>query len=240
MRQRKALMVLLFTSVFLLLAACMSKASYTFQNQNLDNYQHRQQDPAQDQNSDNEQEQTRPLVSADAQVQMQEREQEQERDHNPEQLHRIADNVLPSIGNIIAVSHTRNAESTRKDENISRPDASGYQHVGSNDRNGGSDHLHSGIDDRSDSSNDEYSGGNSPDIPLTAPRLIAHAGGDIYGIRMTNSLQALDRSYEEGFRFIEVDICLTSDGVPVLLHDWGNANWFAGIGYSTEQPHWVE
>ena len=83
-------------------------------------------------------------------------------------------------------------------------------------------------------------GGNSPDIPLTAPRLIAHAGGDIYGIRMTNSLQALDRSYEEGFRFIEVDICLTSDGVPVLLHDWGNANWFAGIGYSTEQPHWVE
>jgi glycerophosphoryl diester phosphodiesterase len=74
----------------------------------------------------------------------------------------------------------------------------------------------------------------------TAPRLIAHAGGDIHGVRMTNSLQALDSSYDEGFCFIEVDICLTSDGVPVLAHDWGNANWFAGIKYSTEQPGYEE
>jgi len=77
-------------------------------------------------------------------------------------------------------------------------------------------------------------------MAVTAPRLIAHAGGDIHGIRMTNSRQALDRSYDEGFRFIEVDICLTSDGVPVLLHDWGNANWFAGIKYSTEQPEYED
>lgn len=73
-----------------------------------------------------------------------------------------------------------------------------------------------------------------------APRLIANAGGDIYGIRMTNSLQALDKSYEEGFRFIEVDICTTSDDIPVLAHDWGNANWFSGVKYSTEVPAYSE
>jgi glycerophosphoryl diester phosphodiesterase len=73
-----------------------------------------------------------------------------------------------------------------------------------------------------------------------APRLIAHAGGDIYGVRMTNSRQALDRSYEEGFRLIEVDICTTSDNIPVLGHDWGNANWFSGVNYSTEVPAYDE
>lgn len=69
---------------------------------------------------------------------------------------------------------------------------------------------------------------------LMAPRLIAHAGGEIYGIRLTNSLQALDNSYKQGFRFFEVDISKTSDGVPVLVHDWGNVNWFRNVKYSTE------
>lgn len=73
-----------------------------------------------------------------------------------------------------------------------------------------------------------------------AARLIAHAGGDISGIRMTNSRQALDESYEEGFRLIEVDLCTTSDGIPVLAHDWGNANWFSGVKYSSEAPAYKE
>lgn len=73
-----------------------------------------------------------------------------------------------------------------------------------------------------------------------APRLIAHAGGDISGIRMTNSRQALDESYEEGFRLIEVDLCTTSDGIPVIAHDWGNANWFSGVNYSSEAPTYSE
>jgi glycerophosphoryl diester phosphodiesterase len=73
-----------------------------------------------------------------------------------------------------------------------------------------------------------------------APRLIAHAGGDIYGIRMTNSHQALDKSYEEGFRFIELDIRMTSDNIPVIAHDWGNANWFSGVKYSTDRPTYSE
>jgi len=75
---------------------------------------------------------------------------------------------------------------------------------------------------------------------LEAPRLIAHAGGEIYGIRLTNSLQALDNSYKEGFRFFEVDISKTSDGVPVLVHDWGNVNWFRNVKYSTKAATYEE
>ncbi len=52
------------------------------------------------------------------------------------------------------------------------------------------------------------------------PRLIAHAGGDFNGLKLTNSRQALDQSYREGFRYFELDISKTSDGVPFLVHDW--------------------
>ena len=52
------------------------------------------------------------------------------------------------------------------------------------------------------------------------PRLIAHAGGAVYGYRLTNSLEALDRAWEGGFRFIELDFQRTSDGEIVLIHDW--------------------
>lgn len=75
---------------------------------------------------------------------------------------------------------------------------------------------------------------------LTAPRLIAHAGGDIYGIRLTNSLQAFYNSYDKGFRFFETDISKTSDGVPVLVHDWGNANWLRNIKNSTKAATYDE
>jgi glycerophosphoryl diester phosphodiesterase len=73
-----------------------------------------------------------------------------------------------------------------------------------------------------------------------APRLIAHAGGEIYGIRLTNSLEALENSYNKGFRFMEVDISPTSDGIPVLVHDWGNANWLMNVKYSTMAPAYEE
>ena len=52
------------------------------------------------------------------------------------------------------------------------------------------------------------------------PQLIAHAGGAIYGYRLTNSLEALDSAYAQGFRFIELDFSLSADGEPVLIHDW--------------------
>ncbi|MDD5747424.1 MAG: glycerophosphodiester phosphodiesterase family protein, partial [Candidatus Omnitrophica bacterium] len=51
-------------------------------------------------------------------------------------------------------------------------------------------------------------------------RLIAHAGGQIQSRVYTNSRQALTRSYQNGFRFIEIDLDWTSDQELVLIHDW--------------------
>lgn len=55
---------------------------------------------------------------------------------------------------------------------------------------------------------------------IKPPVLIAHSGGQIYGYRLTNSKEALDRAYENDFRHIELDFEITSDGEYVLLHDW--------------------
>ncbi len=52
------------------------------------------------------------------------------------------------------------------------------------------------------------------------PRLIAHGGGAVYGYRLTNSLEAIEQSYANGFRYMEIDFERTSDGRYVLLHDW--------------------
>lgn len=50
--------------------------------------------------------------------------------------------------------------------------------------------------------------------------LVSHAGGAIYGFRYTNSLEALEESYKNGFKLIELDFQWTSDNKPVLIHDW--------------------
>lgn len=49
---------------------------------------------------------------------------------------------------------------------------------------------------------------------------IAHAGGQIEGATYTNSLEALDANYAEGFRAFEIDFSWTSDQQLVCLHDW--------------------
>ena len=56
--------------------------------------------------------------------------------------------------------------------------------------------------------------------PAEKPALIAHAGGAIYGFRLTNSLEALELAYACGYRVLEADLSLTSDGEIVLIHDW--------------------
>lgn len=56
--------------------------------------------------------------------------------------------------------------------------------------------------------------------PAEKPALIAHAGGAIYGFRLTNSLEALEQAYACGYRVLEADLSLTSDGEIVLIHDW--------------------
>ncbi|WP_350285902.1 hypothetical protein [uncultured Croceitalea sp.] len=51
-------------------------------------------------------------------------------------------------------------------------------------------------------------------------RYIAHAGGEVNGIKSTNSKEALDQNYKKGFRLFELDIIKTSDGKLVAAHDW--------------------
>lgn len=49
---------------------------------------------------------------------------------------------------------------------------------------------------------------------------LMHAGGGIDNKAYTNSIEAIEKSYDEGYRLFEVDVRLTKDGYPVLVHDW--------------------
>jgi hypothetical protein len=53
---------------------------------------------------------------------------------------------------------------------------------------------------------------------LSAPR-IAHAGGAIGHLAVTNSYNALNFNFDRGFRYFELDFSLTRDGNYVCLHD---------------------
>lgn len=57
-------------------------------------------------------------------------------------------------------------------------------------------------------------------IDPTNFNLIAHAGGEIDSFNYTNSLESINLSYKNGFKFIELDILETSDGHFVASHDW--------------------
>ena len=65
-------------------------------------------------------------------------------------------------------------------------------------------------------------------------RYIAHAGGEIDGEIYTNSLEALTKSYLDGFRLFELDIIRTSDGHFVAAHDW--ELWSEMTSYDGELP----
>ncbi|MDR0958060.1 MAG: hypothetical protein LBM16_02485 [Clostridiales bacterium] len=51
-------------------------------------------------------------------------------------------------------------------------------------------------------------------------KYIAHALGAVDGIAETNSLEAMQQSYDSGFRVFEVDLNLTTDGNLAAVHDW--------------------
>lgn len=65
-------------------------------------------------------------------------------------------------------------------------------------------------------------------------RFIAHAGGNIDGKNYTNSKEALDRSYQKGFRLFELDIIKTKDDKYVASHDW--KTWAKQVNYKGETP----
>ena len=60
-------------------------------------------------------------------------------------------------------------------------------------------------------------------------RFIAHAGGSIDGIPYTNSLEAMDRAYQNGLRMFELDIIQTVDHYFVASHDWTKWNDMTGF-----------
>lgn len=59
-----------------------------------------------------------------------------------------------------------------------------------------------------------------PDLSWTNSSYIAHALGEIDGIRYSNSQEALESSYEMGYKIYEVDLSLTSDGSLACTHAW--------------------
>jgi glycerophosphoryl diester phosphodiesterase len=47
----------------------------------------------------------------------------------------------------------------------------------------------------------------------------------------TDSIEALTENYNEGYRLFEVDVNLTSDGKPVLVHGWRKSDYQKRIGF---------
>ena len=61
-------------------------------------------------------------------------------------------------------------------------------------------------------------------MPTNAlPRFIRHMGGvTADGQAATNSIEAAEDSYSDGYCWLEMDFNWTSDGALVCVHDWGN------------------
>lgn len=66
--------------------------------------------------------------------------------------------------------------------------------------------------------------------------LIAHAGGCVNGIPMTNSLEALHSARDNGFKYIELDLGFTSDSILVAVHSWNEYNISAGMPEKGNKP----
>ena len=64
-------------------------------------------------------------------------------------------------------------------------------------------------------------------------KFIAHAGGIIGSYIHSNSLEALNNSYKQGFRLFELDIIKTKDNIFVAAHDWKRWKEITGYNYST-------
>lgn len=72
------------------------------------------------------------------------------------------------------------------------------------------------------------------ELSFDTSRYIAHAGGVVDGYVYTNSLEALNQSYEMGFKLFELDIQTTSDKHFVAVHDW--KSWKKATQFSGNIP----
>ncbi|MGF7057902.1 sulfatase-like hydrolase/transferase [Brassicibacter mesophilus] len=64
---------------------------------------------------------------------------------------------------------------------------------------------------------------------------ISHAGGRVEGLSYTNSKEALAKSYNNGFKLIELDMEWTSDNSLALIHDWKG---YVEQAFSVEQKRY--
>lgn len=55
--------------------------------------------------------------------------------------------------------------------------------------------------------------------------VICHALGEIDNVLFTECKEAFEKHYNEGCRVFELDFSLTSDNVPVVIHDWDTFNF---------------
>ena len=63
------------------------------------------------------------------------------------------------------------------------------------------------------------------DDSFTQYNVIANSGGKIGEYTLTNSIEALDASYEKEIRLFEVDFLFTADDVLILRHDWDQTDF---------------
>lgn len=68
------------------------------------------------------------------------------------------------------------------------------------------------------------------------PHRIAHAGGGFNKVNYTNSYDALDYNYDQGFLYFELDFVFTSDNQLVCLHDW-KSNFKRTFGFETTKKY---
>ena len=62
------------------------------------------------------------------------------------------------------------------------------------------------------------------DMPMFHYPMLAHALGGIQNKKYTNTIDALEQSYQCGFRFAEADLLLTEDNVLVCSHGFDQRN----------------
>ncbi len=72
------------------------------------------------------------------------------------------------------------------------------------------------------------------DILSSPDYFIAHAGGSIDGQKYLNCKEGLLQSLKNGYKYIEVDLALTSDNAVVCLHDWQHFKTLASIAIDNE------
>ena len=70
---------------------------------------------------------------------------------------------------------------------------------------------------------------------VTEPELIAHAGGGLDGYVYTNSCESLEKAVAAGYKYIELDLIMTSDSVLVAAHSWDTFNRITGCAYKGDE-----